>query len=259
MRRAPSGLEPVANSSRPIGRAIEQHVAGAENDDGDDDDQRHAGDLQAGHVEPGLRDLVGADLVAGRPDRVETAKDRHRGQRDDDGRDLSPGDDKAVEQTGDTADRASGRQADADVEPRIGLNHAGRHVGRKADHRGDRKVDVAGDQHQHLGERGNDQQGSVHRHGGQVCRAHHARVDDGDRDGDRQHRGEQAELPPLQEIERSFLLLLASGALRLRCRIGAFVGLGRRFQHLFLGGFAPARIRPSGGLRAGRRCGRTCR
>ena len=95
----------------------------------DDDDQRHTGDLQAGHVEPGLRDLVGADLVARSPDRVEAAKDRHRGQGDDDGRDLSPGDDKAVDQASDTPDRACGRQADTDVESRIGLNHAGRHIG----------------------------------------------------------------------------------------------------------------------------------
>ena len=84
-----------------------------------------------------------------------------------------------------------------DVESRIGLHQLGRAIGGEADHRGDRQVDVAGDQHQHLCD------GDDHAAGRRPCRAadqvgaaQHARVDDGDREDDGHHRRDQPELAP---------------------------------------------------------------
>ena len=84
-------------------------VAIAINDHG-----RHAGDPRAGHVEPGLRDLVGADLMAAGPKAVEAAEDRERAERHDDRRHAAERHDETVDQPAAEPDGAGDRDAGQD-------------------------------------------------------------------------------------------------------------------------------------------------
>ena len=115
---APAGLEPMAKSrgrSRCGGAAqpaTPRMTAAMTTTSGT------PATCSAGHVEPGLRHLVGADLPAAGPEAVEAAEDRHGAEGDDDRRHLPEGDDAPVDQPAGEPDGAAGGEAGGDAERR---------------------------------------------------------------------------------------------------------------------------------------------
>ena len=159
--------------------------------------------------------------------------------------------------------------------PSAGMSRrrSARDVGGETDDRGDREVDVAGDEDQHLAGGHDGEQCGVHRQRGQVGAAQHARVDGDDRDDhgdDRQHQPDLA----LRSDGRA---RCAEKRRRRAPRPGALRGCRRRIapsrtadgcrppasvigvEHALLGGLGARESRRFCGLRAERRCGRTCR
>ncbi len=106
----------MAKSSRPTGQGAQDEGDDEQDRERDKHDARHAEKLGARDVEPGLRYLIGADLLAAGPEAVEAAEDRKRAQRHDDGRDAPSRDDQPVEEAAGEADTGGERQPQEDVE-----------------------------------------------------------------------------------------------------------------------------------------------
>src|SRR3954454_2205584 len=212
-------------------------VAQAEADQQDHDErheEEHRDAEQARTPErlEAVREVRGVDLQAAAaacPEGVQAPEDVQGAERDHQRRHLGDGDDGAVERAADRADRHAREYDEHDRCIRRLDQQRPRRVGGQTQHRADREVDVAGDDHDGLagGEDGDDR--GREEQVAEVLRRQEARVGDLRDHQQQEERSEDAHLPHRDEPlhERSPAAPGVRGGTRLRRNRGRLVR-GRR-------------------------------
>ena len=139
-------LAPGAEVAQPL--ADDQH-----HDERDEHEDRDAEDRVRAEVQERVGQRLGVDLAAVRPQEGEAAVGVQRPERDHERRHLAQGDEDAVEQPAGRAERHAEHEHDRQREARVRGQQVAGHERAEPEHRADREVDVARDDHERLARR----------------------------------------------------------------------------------------------------------
>src|SRR4051794_8524774 len=172
----------------------EQH-----HDQRDDRQRRDAEDRAGADVQERVGQRLGVDLAAVGPQERKAAQGIEGAQRDDERRHAAVGDEHAVQRTSRRAEPHPEEEDDGDRQRRMVAQQRPGHEGAQREHRADREVDVARDEHERLTCREDGEDGRVEREVAQRVGVQEARLDDrGDGDEQRQ-RADDAHLADAED------------------------------------------------------------